>query len=352
IYLGNHGYKSLVRHHISPAIYARYVRFLPVTWNSKIGIRVELYGCREERTCSFPVGLEDGRVNRDAITASSVKNTKCTTNHARLNSEGAWCPNKKANQWLQIHLPRKTMIMKIATQGNQDADQWITSYRLSYGLDGKHWNLHRHQEGKIRVFSGNADRNSIVIHKLFNPFQARYVRFLPKTWHGSAAMRVEVYGCHDTYFCRNPLGLEDGRIRDGVLDSSTHLDVKHGPTFSRLFSKKQLPWCTAANNTEQWLQIDLRITKTVTKIALRGSGSGWVKSYALSYSVSESHWVKYQRDGRVKTFLGNYDANSVVYQEINPAIHARFVRIQPCSWRGRICLRTELYGCLVEEIGE
>ena len=49
-----------------------------------------------------------------------------------------------------------------------------------------------------------------------------------------------------------------------------------------------------------------------------------------------------------QVFLGNDNADSFVTQEINPSIHARFIRIQPTSWHGRICLRTELYGCLVE----
>ena len=28
---------------------------------------------------------------------------------------------------------------KVATQGRQDADQWVTKYTLSYSLDGMHW---------------------------------------------------------------------------------------------------------------------------------------------------------------------------------------------------------------------
>jgi hypothetical protein len=63
--------------------------------------------------------MEDGRVDSGAITTSSVKNAKCSANHARINTEGAWCPNSKQNQWLQIHLPHLTMVTKIATQGNQ-----------------------------------------------------------------------------------------------------------------------------------------------------------------------------------------------------------------------------------------
>lgn len=61
----------------------------------------------------------------------------------------------------------------------------------------------------LQVFSANADRNSIVIHKLHNPIEARYVRFVPMTWHNHPAMRLEVYGCHASklmlYHCFNQI---------------------------------------------------------------------------------------------------------------------------------------------------
>ena len=69
--------------------------------------------------CNRPVGMEDYRVNKGAITASSVKSSACSADRGRLNSASAWCPKTPKHQWLQVHLSRKTLINKIATQGNQ-----------------------------------------------------------------------------------------------------------------------------------------------------------------------------------------------------------------------------------------
>ena len=44
-------------------------------------------------------------------------------------------------------------------------------------------------------------------------------------------------------------------------------------------------------------------------------------------------------------FQGNYDRYSVRTHAFRPALYARYVRIQPRSWRLHISMRMELYGC-------
>lgn len=46
-----------------------------------------------------------------------------------------------------------------------------------------------------------------------------------------------------------------------------------------------------------------------------------------------------------KVFPGNNDGDSIQTNRILPAFHARYVRVHPQNWNGRICLRIELYGC-------
>ena len=46
-----------------------------------------------------------------------------------------------------------------------------------------------------QVFPANKDRNTVVEHLLLSPFDARLIRFHPKTYHGYTSMRAEVYGC-------------------------------------------------------------------------------------------------------------------------------------------------------------
>ena len=92
------------------------------------------------------LGLEDGRIQDGAMSASSIWNNGCAAKLGRLNLKarqgyaGAWCVKKAdALQWLQIDLGTPTTVTKVATQGRQDSSQWITSYSLSYSLAGSFW---------------------------------------------------------------------------------------------------------------------------------------------------------------------------------------------------------------------
>ena len=53
---------------------------------------------------------------------------------------GAWCARHNNRlQWFQVFFGRPTRVVKIATQGRQDARQWVTQYYLSYSQDGIHY---------------------------------------------------------------------------------------------------------------------------------------------------------------------------------------------------------------------
>ncbi len=92
------------------------------------------------------LGIEDGRIQDSAMTASTIYSGDYAANLGRLNlaagsgNAGAWCAKTNdVNQWLQIDLRTPTTITKVATQGRQDASQWVTSYSLSYSLNGSFW---------------------------------------------------------------------------------------------------------------------------------------------------------------------------------------------------------------------
>ena len=55
------------------------------------------------------------------------------------------------NEWLQVNFERETSVTKVATQGRYDADHRLTSYSLSYSVDGSHWAWYRLSDGDIKV---------------------------------------------------------------------------------------------------------------------------------------------------------------------------------------------------------
>jgi len=90
--------------------------------------------------------MEDRRIPDIAISASSSVNSSHGPSNARLNflnkgrDVSAWCPKTSSgNHWLQIDLGEITAVTKVATQGRYNSEDRVTTYTLSYSVDGKHW---------------------------------------------------------------------------------------------------------------------------------------------------------------------------------------------------------------------
>ena len=50
---------------------------------------------------------------------------------------GAWCARHNTRyQWLAVDFYRAMRVVKISTQGRQDAAQWVTQYFVEYSQDG------------------------------------------------------------------------------------------------------------------------------------------------------------------------------------------------------------------------
>ena len=105
------------------------------------------------------LGIEDGRIQDSAMTASTIHSSIFSANLGRLNlvarsgKNGAWCAKTSNNkEWLQIDLGNPTTVTKVATQGRQNADQWLTSYSISYSLTGSYW-VQYTVRGKIKVIT-------------------------------------------------------------------------------------------------------------------------------------------------------------------------------------------------------
>ena len=93
--------------------------------------------------CDVPLGMQDGRVSKGMLTASSMYNHYYSPWNARLHARnygstrGGWVAKyRNRNQWIQIDLGVVTRVKRIATQGRYDANQWVKSYTVSYSSDG------------------------------------------------------------------------------------------------------------------------------------------------------------------------------------------------------------------------
>ncbi|XP_078355885.1 uncharacterized protein LOC144640668 [Oculina patagonica] len=405
-FVGNTDQNTIVYHELKPPIRARYIRFRPVAWYVGVSMRVELYGCFQE--CIGPLGMEDGVLSDDKITASTEHNghhaIQGRLHFPASNLAGAWVASTtNINQWLQIYLGNRfANITGVATQGRDQVAYWVKTYNLQYGNDELSLQYYSEQgQSAIKTFDGNTDWKSIVYHELQPPVKARFIRIRPVSWHGQITMRAELYGCikdedecqngahncsvneqcintfgsfnctclqgysEDGVQCSEPLpchkslGMEDGGVSGGQISASSELSPNHAAVQGRLnFLKsgvKEGAWTAGSNDGNQWLQIYLGNQTLITGVATQGRSGAchWVTKYNLQYSDYGENFAYYTEQDRSskKEFVGNTDQNTIVYHELKPPIRARYIRFRPVAWYVGVSMRVELYGCFQECIG-
>ena len=102
--------------------------------------------------------MESESIPDSQITASSLINVN-SARSARLNipkgnrRNGAWSVkpgNLDSNQWLQVDFVKRVKLEKVATQGRSSHNQWVTSYSLSYSMDGNLFETYK-RCGEVKV---------------------------------------------------------------------------------------------------------------------------------------------------------------------------------------------------------
>ncbi|CAB3983146.1 EGF-like repeat and discoidin I-like domain-containing 3, partial [Paramuricea clavata] len=153
VFRGNRDRSIVVRQSVSPVIVTKYIRIHPKQWHGHISMR------------------------------------------AQGKRQGAWSARRNdLNQWLQVNFVLQATVTEILTQGRSNADQWVTSYTVSYSNDGLNFFAYR-VNGVVKVFLGNRDRSTVVRQSVSPVIVTKYIRIHPKQWHGHISMRVGFRGC-------------------------------------------------------------------------------------------------------------------------------------------------------------
>ena len=135
--------------------------------------------------------MEKGIIPDRAITASSFYNNAHRPPNGRLRFRagngrtGAWSSLvNNQGQWFQVDFGYTMKITRVATQGRQDADQWVTSYTLSYSQDGGHFypykNINKIQQVSTRSeFFYLSVKPFSLMHLFINLHINLHVKMLP-----------------------------------------------------------------------------------------------------------------------------------------------------------------------------
>ncbi|XP_064412941.1 coagulation factor V [Latimeria chalumnae] len=185
-----------------PPIIARYIRVYPTNHYKRPTLRMELYGCDLD-ACSLPLGMENGAIEKNQISASSFYKSFLQSwepSLARLNTEGytnAWQAESNNNdQWLQVDLLQFKKISGIITQGASSfgTEKFVRTFAVQHSSDGEKW-IPYLKESTEKIFTGNVNSHGHVRNYFDPPIFARFIRIIPRTWTKGICLRLEILGC-------------------------------------------------------------------------------------------------------------------------------------------------------------
>ena len=111
--------------------------------------------------CEEALGMGDGEISNGQVIASSQLDAEHAAINGRLkairtsNKVGSWSPyTNDVKQWLQIDLgsQERTLVAKIASQGENTDSTWVTHYTLLYSDNGNKFNAYKELgQGKDKV---------------------------------------------------------------------------------------------------------------------------------------------------------------------------------------------------------
>ena len=102
------------------------------------------------------------------------------------------------------------------------------------------------------------------------------------------------------------MGMQNGRIRNQKVTSSSRWDNYHGPYLARLHKKRRGryrgAWSAGYNNHYQWLQIDFGRAAKIIRISTQGRQDvdQWVTRYLVLHSLDGINFVTYKERNNFK----------------------------------------------------
>nr|XP_032806471.1 inactive carboxypeptidase-like protein X2 [Petromyzon marinus] len=156
---------------------------------------------------------------------------------------------------------------------------------------------------------------------------------------GMESMRIDDFQIHASTISRYGLGAHRGRlnIQAGMLEDDQYDGA----------------WCAGRHDAQQWMEVDARRITNFTGVITQGRNSqqthAWITSYKVMFSNDSHSWITYQNGADERLFEANHDQDTPVVNELEIAVVARYIRINPITWHGDICMRLEVLGCPMKD---
>jgi hypothetical protein len=157
-----------------------------------------------------------------------------------LNSNTAWCGSKSTDDFIQMVTVSEgiEMIKGVVTKGRGNNEQWVETFEVYVSRNGDSWKQVKNASGST-TFTGNTKdtRNTAVKNYFKNRVEAKYIRFVTKTWEGHNSMRIG--------YIEDLSGTVDCKGGDGLLQKEPWYRL----TFNEAKTKESGNYSEGKNNS-------------------------------------------------------------------------------------------------------
>ncbi|KAL4228810.1 Milk fat globule-EGF factor 8 protein [Mactra antiquata] len=158
-------------------------------------------------------GVKDGQLSASSVFQTGSYYDNHGPNRGRLFSDATKYPNGTYNrgawsagtdnqqQYIQVQLNAPSIVRGVATQGRHVNPndlccyQYVSKYKVMYSVDCMNFETVKDQNGNDKIFTGNADQDSVVTNMLPCPVMARCIRINPIDWKDHISLRFDLLGC-------------------------------------------------------------------------------------------------------------------------------------------------------------
>ncbi|XP_053569828.1 neuropilin-1 [Bombina bombina] len=205
VFQGNSNPTDVVFRAFPKPVLTRFVKIRPLSWESGISLRFEVYGCKiTDYQCSGMLGMVSGLISDSQITASSQVDRNWVPENARLvTSRSGWALpptniHSNSKEWLQIDLGEEKVVTGIIIQGGKHKDNkvFMRKFKIGYSNNGTEWKtIMDSSRNKPKLFEGNTNYDTPEL-RTFGNVSTRFIRVIPERASASGlGLRLELLGC-------------------------------------------------------------------------------------------------------------------------------------------------------------
>ncbi|VVD02632.1 unnamed protein product [Leptidea sinapis] len=358
----------------------------------------------------------DQQLPDSSFKASSVYNDLFMPQFAVLDGHplditaGSWNPAiEDKKPFIQVELPEKTPVYGVVMQGSPLYNHFVTSYEVMYGDDGNVFSPVETPDGNPQIFRGPVDHKNQMKQMFDRPFEAKFVRILPLTWHEEIAVRFELIGCKGivsttstaapttpstaasttvstaatttvstaastttstststtitttttvapeilettsttlVYTTPEPLQCTEPLGISAGLPIEMIEVSSHNEDRQYLTLNSTRGWQPLYSTPGEWIMFNFTSPRKITGIKTKGGTKGWVSAFNIMYTTDLTTFNPVlDTSGAPKLFPANFDEDTLVMNEFRPPLNAQYLKVLPIKWQNSIEIRVEPVGC-------